>query len=556
MRLLTALVLIGTSTETWAAPIPPAPFGSGLTRPAPQACQVPTGPATGLSVSQITDSVRGFLWHTNRCVEGLEEIPEGALDVELRVGCDGLVDDSQPVNTSSAPGHVVDCVVNTLYYAPFPAHDVATGVGFVLPIAFARPTSPAPPPPMAAPPVSAPVAPAHTSPLAPMPAMLANDELQAVVHAARRVGDKPPDAAPQAPVAPARTHGVVVKGQLHEGTRVVRPADTVLTPPPRGAAPARSPQRDPDALAGLDEVAIRTKCDEGDALACYEVGTFSTDPREAVAALELACEAWMLPACTAAASLVLAGHSDTPIGCGSGSLEKACEGAAHGPSCAAWLPVSLLAEGSLCYAPGRGRKLAVAACSGPESDPDVCLLAGGLLAAGVGSDRDRSEAVVRYQRACASDLAEACRVAGALSLAGEGVKQDVEGGVASLRRACELGDAPGCVAAGRALEEGTWVERDVAESLRLYATGCEREAVLGCLGAGRMNEALGGERSVDARVAYERAITLGSVEAKRRLARLLWEGIGGPKVRARAKQLCIEACSAGDRGSCSGARYL
>ncbi|MFT5457366.1 MAG: hypothetical protein ACI9K2_003859, partial [Myxococcota bacterium] len=31
MRLLTALVLIGTSTETWAAPIPPAPLGSGLT---------------------------------------------------------------------------------------------------------------------------------------------------------------------------------------------------------------------------------------------------------------------------------------------------------------------------------------------------------------------------------------------------------------------------------------------------------------------------------------------------------------------------------------------
>lgn len=59
-----------------------------------------------------------------------------------------------------------------------------------------------------------------------------------------------------------------------------------------------------------------------------------------------------------------------------------------------------------------------------------------------------------------------------------------------------------------------------------------------------------------ARAAYERAITAGSLDAKRALARLLYAGYGGGKQKGRAKQLCREACQSGDAVACKGPAFL
>ena len=54
--------------------------------------------------------------------------------MQITVGCDGIVSDISVEDSSGLTGDLVSCVVDTLSYAPFPAHDTPDGAAFIYPM--------------------------------------------------------------------------------------------------------------------------------------------------------------------------------------------------------------------------------------------------------------------------------------------------------------------------------------------------------------------------------------------------------------------------------------
>jgi TPR repeat protein len=148
---------------------------------------------------------------------------------------------------------------------------------------------------------------------------------------------------------------------------------------------------------------------------------------------------------------------------------------------------------------------------------------------------------------------------GDLLVSDVGVRRDDYEALNMYQRACEGGHADACTRAGVILDEATYVVEDRPKALALYDRGCQAGSSMGCTRLGMLREKGLPETGPDmkgARVAYERAISLGSLDAKRLHARLLWNGYGGPRQRGRAKQLCREACQSGDPVACRGPAFL
>ena len=89
----------------------------------------------GLSASEIGDSVRGFQEQTLRCFDAVPDA-SGTVHVELTVGCDGRVSAVELMDETIGDPDFVACVVDTMRYAPFPAHDREGGVVFELPLRY------------------------------------------------------------------------------------------------------------------------------------------------------------------------------------------------------------------------------------------------------------------------------------------------------------------------------------------------------------------------------------------------------------------------------------
>jgi hypothetical protein len=125
-------------------------------------------------------------------------------------------------------------------------------------------------------------------------------------------------------------------------------------------------------------------------------------------------------------------------------------------------------------------------------------------------------------------------------------------------KACEAGMGSACNKGAVIIDTGTFVNRDADRAMELYGKACDGGAGDGCTGLGRLLEESDDKPSdyEAARMAYERGIALGSVEALREQARMLWRGYGGKKRRIRARKLASEACQKGDAIACSGAEAL
>lgn len=89
----------------------------------------------GLSPSEIGDSVRSFQEQTLRCFDAVPDA-SGTVQVELTVGCDGRVSAVELMDETIGDADFVACVVDTMRYAPFPAHDREGGVVFELPLRY------------------------------------------------------------------------------------------------------------------------------------------------------------------------------------------------------------------------------------------------------------------------------------------------------------------------------------------------------------------------------------------------------------------------------------
>ena len=88
----------------------------------------------GLSGSQVQGAVRGFQAQTLRCYEGGGG--NGTVQLELHVGCDGIVLASEVTADTTGDTDFAECVADTFKFAPFPAHDREGGALFEVPLRY------------------------------------------------------------------------------------------------------------------------------------------------------------------------------------------------------------------------------------------------------------------------------------------------------------------------------------------------------------------------------------------------------------------------------------
>jgi hypothetical protein len=248
----------------------------------------------------------------------------------------------------------------------------------------------------------------------------------------------------------------------------------------------------------------------------------------------------------------------TDVGCSDTHFADACADSDDPVSCATWANVLLMQDGG-CYNADEAREMFSKVCVDRRSLPSACSSLGQMFEDGLGGERDRTRAVAFYEWACEANDAHACLRRGVLLNDGTGVRRNDTLAVSSLEKACELGEADGCYRSGVILDEGTLVSREPDRAAELYGQACSANEGQACVALGQLRE--GGDLSdgVDlgaARGAYELGISAGSLEAQRRLAKLLWNGLGGKPDKRRSKELCREACQGGDNISCRGPAFL
>ena len=124
----------GKSWPPLRMPEPKACLGSGGSEGDEDEEGFSIGGSAGLSSDQIGSAVRSFQRQTLRCREG--KAVSGTVEIELVVGCDGLVSGTDVLSDGTGDSAFADCVARTMGYAPFPAHDLPDGAIFGLPLRF------------------------------------------------------------------------------------------------------------------------------------------------------------------------------------------------------------------------------------------------------------------------------------------------------------------------------------------------------------------------------------------------------------------------------------
>lgn len=89
----------------------------------------------GLDQGAIRDSVRRFLPKVATCMPSGTKGTWSTLG-EFTVGCDGVVETAELIETDDLPMPVVGCIEDALHYTPFPAHDRPGGEVFQMPMQF------------------------------------------------------------------------------------------------------------------------------------------------------------------------------------------------------------------------------------------------------------------------------------------------------------------------------------------------------------------------------------------------------------------------------------
>jgi TPR repeat protein len=303
-------------------------------------------------------------------------------------------------------------------------------------------------------------------------------------------------------------------------------------------------------------------CDLSHARACFESGRWEMDHGgQADAAASLfgkACSLGDAAACSAQVDLILASKVSIPFKQTRDAFDVACEQRQSIPACTA-LAYALLSGTDVPRDAERARELLGRSCTEPSSDPEACARLAEMFVDGLGGDRDRTEASKYYRWSCNAGVARSCFERGLLLTSDVGVRRDDAEAVAMFTMACDRHLPRGCFEAGKILDAGTYVQQDLAGAAGFYDRACAAGIPTACWSLGVVQEKgpSGAPDYTAARAAYEAAITAGDpTTAKRLLARLLYNGLGGRPEKGRAKQYCKESCQGGDAKACGGPAAL
>ncbi|MCA9491442.1 MAG: sel1 repeat family protein [Myxococcales bacterium] len=312
----------------------------------------------------------------------------------------------------------------------------------------------------------------------------------------------------------------------------------------------------PEPTDGRIRGLFRQACALSHPRACYEAGRWELEHQgseaEASQFFAQACDLDDAAGCSEEVDMILSGKVQRNLKEARDAFEVACEQRQSTSACKT-LAFGLLDGIDIPRDAERGREILTRVCVDTDSPADACLRLGQCYEEGVGGERDRTEASKYYRWACASGNAQSCDWRGDLLTSDVGVRRDDAEALAMFTTACDGGILPACYKAGEIVDSGTYVKQDLERAAELYEAGCSGGVVVSCTALGAVYEKSPEPNLALARAAYERALQSGgSTESRRRLARLLYNGYGGKKERGRAKQLCAEACRAGDELACRG----
>lgn len=299
-------------------------------------------------------------------------------------------------------------------------------------------------------------------------------------------------------------------------------------------------------------------CQLGEVEACTASGRAALaagDDAKAVDRFRSACKDGDVDACVGLTELILTDRADGNVSTESYAFEVACSKGSMATACSELGLALLDSDRGLTDQP-RARALLQQSCTNEASPAKPCFILGNLYEKGAGGERDRTQAATYYKWACAQGWGDACDRRGDLLAEGVGVRRDHGDAVVMYQAGCDAGLPKACFKGGVLLDEGTYIPRDADRALSLFELSCERGVGEGCLRMG--NLLLDPEIGRDeprAREAYDSAVALGNIEAHRRLAYLLWNGLGGKKDKKRAKELTHEGCVNDDPLACRGPAF-
>lgn len=90
----------------------------------------------GLEAGEVRAAMSAVVSHALPC---FADAPTGTLTLSVTAGCDGRVSDIRISDDGGFPSDVTGCVVETLRYAEFPAHDLPDGYTFAYPVEYTAP---------------------------------------------------------------------------------------------------------------------------------------------------------------------------------------------------------------------------------------------------------------------------------------------------------------------------------------------------------------------------------------------------------------------------------
>lgn len=108
----------------YAADVPPPPHGSGLVLPPEGECIAARSAPLGLDDAAVAAGLAVIRTALDGCLGG----SDGMLDADVHINCSGRVDDVVAYHGGGLGPDAAACVMDSLHYAAFPAHDESAGI--------------------------------------------------------------------------------------------------------------------------------------------------------------------------------------------------------------------------------------------------------------------------------------------------------------------------------------------------------------------------------------------------------------------------------------------
>jgi TPR repeat protein len=214
-------------------------------------------------------------------------------------------------------------------------------------------------------------------------------------------------------------------------------------------------------------------CEGGDAVACFRLATFESDPGRAHELYADACKRGAAEACAQYGYLLMSEGSREAIEI----LEGACD-RRSGAACThlgyLYAVGKIVARDDL-----RSLQFYTRGCS--AGDASGCYNQGLMRDQGRGLAMSQTSAAPAYEQACNEGFSAACTNAGFLYERGKGVTKDLTRAAGFYRRGCEgspcgASDIRGCVNLGDAYRDGLGVEKSPSLAAEIFRKACATQA--------------------------------------------------------------------------------